>query len=149
MPGASLESVEGDAFTVQVGNLTDDPELRFTQNGTPVANFRLAVNQRIRQDDGTWRDGEASFFKVNVWRDQAENVAESLGKGNRAVVLGRLRTRSWETPEGDKRTSTEIDADEVAPSLRWATARPERAEDSRNSDRSAERGQFNDPPPTY
>ena len=138
-----------DNFTVQVGNLTDDPELRFTPNGTPVANFRLAVNQRVKQDDGSWRDGEASFFKVNVWRDQAENVAESLGKGHRAVVLGRLRTRSWETPKGDKRTSTEIDADEVAPSLRWATARPERAERSRNGDRGAERGQFNDPPPTY
>jgi single-stranded DNA-binding protein len=92
----------GDNFTVQVGNLTDDPELRFTQNGTPVANFRLAVNQRVKEADGSWRDGEASFFKVNVWRDQAENVAESLGKGNRAVVLGRLRTRSWETAEGDK-----------------------------------------------
>jgi single-stranded DNA-binding protein len=89
-----------DNFTVQVGNLTDDPELRFTQNGTPVANFRLAVNQRVKEADGTWRDGEASYFKVNVWRDQAENVAESLGKGNRAVVLGRLRTRSWETPRG-------------------------------------------------
>ena len=104
-----------DNFTVQVGNLTDDPELRFTQNGTPVTNFRLAVNQRIKEADGTWRDGEASFFRVNAWRDQAENVAESLAKGNRAVVLGRLRTRSWETPEGDKRSVTEIDADEVAP----------------------------------
>jgi Single-strand binding protein family len=78
-------------------------------------NFRLAVSQRVKDTDGSWRDGEASFFKVNVWRDQAENIAESLAKGNRAVVLGRLRTRSWETPEGDKRTSTEIDADEVAP----------------------------------
>jgi len=112
-----------------------------------VTNFRLAVNQRIREADGTWRDGEASFFRVNAWRDQAENVAESLSKGNRAVVLGRLRTRSWETPEGDKRTSTEIDADEVAPSLKWATARPERVERSRNGDRGAERGQFNDPRP--
>jgi single-strand DNA-binding protein len=138
-----------DNFTVQVGNLTDDPELRYTQNGTAVTNFRLAVNQRVKEADGSWRDGDASFFKVNVWRDQAENVAESLTKGNRAVVLGRLRTRSWETPEGDKRSSTEIDADEVAPSLKWATARPERAERSRNGERSAERGQFDDPPPTY
>jgi single-strand DNA-binding protein len=136
-----------DNFTVQVGNLTDDPELRFTQNGTPVANFRLAVNQRVKEADGSWRDGDASFFKVNAWRDLAENVAESLGKGNRAVVLGRLRTRSWETNEGEKRTSTEIDADDVAPSLKWATARPERAERSRNGDRSTERGQFDDPPP--
>jgi single-strand DNA-binding protein len=135
-----------DNFTVQVGNLTDDPELRFTPNGTPVTNFRLAVNQRIRQDDGTWRDGETSFFRVNAWRDQAENIAESLGKGHRAVVLGRLRTRSWETPEGEKRSVTEIDADEVAPSLRWAIAKPERAERSRNGQRSTERGQFNDEP---
>ena len=136
-----------DNFTVQVGNLTDDPELRFTQNGTPVTNFRLAVNQRIREADGTWRDGEASYFRVNAWRDQAENVAESLAKGNRAVVLGRLRTRSWETPEGDKRSVTEIDADEVAPSLKWATARPERATRTRNGERGGERGQFNDAPP--
>jgi single-strand DNA-binding protein len=141
------DPMPSDNFTVQVGNLTDDPELRFTQNGTPVANFRLAVNQRVKQDDGSWRDGEASFFKVNVWRDQAENVAESLGKGNRAVVLGRLRSRSWETPEGEKRTSTEIDADEVAPSLKWAIAKPERADRSRNGERGAERSQFNDPPP--
>src|SRR6266536_5277875 len=144
-----------DNFTVQVGNLTDDPELRFTQNGTPVTNFRLAVNQRIKDADGTWRDGETNFFRVNAWRDQAENIAESLAKGHRAVVLGRLRTRSWETPEGEKRTSTEIDADEVAPSLRWAIAQPERADRARSAERGAERGsgaergagQFNDPPP--
>jgi single-strand DNA-binding protein len=136
-----------DNFTAQVGNLISDPELRYTQNGTPVVNFSLAVNQRIKDPDGTWRDGETSFFKVNVWRDQAENVAESLAKGHRAVVLGRLRTRTWETPEGDKRTSTEIDADEVAPSLKWATARPERA--TRTAERGAGRGQFNDPAPTY
>ena len=117
-----------DNFTAQVGNLTGDPELRFTQNGTAVANFSLAVNQRVKAEDGTWRDGETSFFKVNVWRDQAENVAESLGKGHRAVVLGRLRTRTWETQEGEKRTSTEIDADEVAPSLKWATAKQQASE---------------------
>jgi single-strand DNA-binding protein len=82
-----------------------------------------------------------------AWRDQAENTAESLAKGNRAVVLGRLRTRLWETPEGEKRSVTEIDADEVAPSLRWAIAKPERADRSRNGERGAERGQFNDQPP--
>lgn len=134
-------------FTAQVGNLTDDPELRYTQNGTPVVNFNLAVNQRVKDQDGTWRDGDTSFFRVNVWRDQAEHVAESLAKGHRAVVLGRLRTRAWETSEGEKRTSTEIDADEVAPSLKWATARPERATHTRSAERGAERGQFNDSPP--
>jgi single-stranded DNA-binding protein len=82
-----------------------------------------------------------------VWRDQAENVAESLRKGNRAVVVGRLKTRSWETPEGDKRTVTEIDAAEVAPSLKWAIATPEKAVRNRTAERGAERGQFNDPPP--
>ncbi|HEX8859616.1 MAG TPA: single-stranded DNA-binding protein [Actinomycetes bacterium] len=101
-----------------------------------------------RYEYGSWRDGEPSFFRVNAWRDQAENIAESLSKGNRAVVLGRLRTRSWETPEGEKRSVTEIDADEVAPSLRWAIAKPERAERSRNGERGAERGQFNDPTPS-
>ena len=88
-----------DTFVTVVGNLTDDPELRFTPNGTAVANFRLAVTPRIREGD-TWKDGETSFFRVNAWRELAANVAESLGKGHRAVVIGRLRTRSWETQDG-------------------------------------------------
>lgn len=118
-----------DTFVTVVGNLTDDPELRFTPNGTAVAHFRLAVTPRIREDD-TWRDGETSFFRVNTWRELAANVAESLGKGHRAVVIGRLRTRSWETQDGDKRWAVEIDADEAAPSLRWATAKPQVARGS-------------------
>ena len=115
-----------DTFVTVVGNLTDDPELRFTPNGTAVAHFRLAVTPRIREGD-TWRDGETSFFRVNTWRELAANaVAESLAKGRRAVVIGRLRTRSWETQDGDKRWAVEIDApDEAAPSLRWATAKPQ------------------------
>jgi len=80
MEGQEELTMASDNFTVQVGNLTDDPELRYTQNGTAVTNFRLAVNQRIREADGTWRDGDASYFRVNAWRDQAENVAESLSK---------------------------------------------------------------------
>src|SRR5687768_18413557 len=100
-----------------VGNLTDDPELRFTPNGAAVANFRLAVTPRVREGDA-WKDGETSFFRVNVWRQQAENLAESVGKGARVVVVGRLRTRSWETPEGDKRSVVEVEADEVAASLK-------------------------------
>jgi single-strand DNA-binding protein len=110
-----------DNHTSLVGNLTDDPELRYTPNGAAVASFRLAVTPRIREGDD-WRDGETSFFRVNVWRDLGKHVAESLGKGDRAVVLGRLRTRSWETPEGEKRSVVEIEADEVAPSLKFATA---------------------------
>jgi single-strand DNA-binding protein len=115
-----------DTFVTVTGNLTDDPELRFTPNGTEVANFRLAVTTRIRDDAGGWTDGDTHFFRVNVWRDQAENVADSLIKGSRAVVIGRLKTRSWQTDDGEPRSVVEIEADEVAVSLRWATAKPER-----------------------
>ena len=117
--------------------LFDDPDLRFTPNGNPVANFRLAVTARIK-DGETWRDGDTSYFRVNVWRQLAEHVADSLSKGDRAVVIGRLRSRSWETPEGDKRSVVEVEADEVAPSLRWAIAKPERAANGK--------GEFNDEP---
>ena len=111
---------------VLVGNLTDAPELRFTPQGTAVAGFRLAVTPRLRDGDG-WRDGETSFFRVNVWRDLAEHVAESLSKGDRVLVVGRLKLRSWETPEGEKRSVTELEADEVGASLKFATAKPQRA----------------------
>jgi single-strand DNA-binding protein len=115
---------------VVVGNLTDDPELRYTPNGAAVANFRVAVNRRYRDQSGEWKDGETSFFRVNAWRTLAENVAESLTRGSRAVVVGRLRARSWETPEGETRSSVEIEADEIAPSLRWATAKVEKQQRS-------------------
>ena len=101
-----------DNHTTIVGNLVEDPEVRFTGNGIAVANLRVAVTQRVQQD-GQWRDGDTSFFKVNVWRDQAEHLAESLTKGDRVMVTGRLRQRSWETPEGDKRSVTELEAEEV------------------------------------
>jgi single-strand DNA-binding protein len=114
-----------DNHTTIVGNLVDDPELRFTGNGTAVANLRVAVTQRIQQD-GEWRDGDTSFLRVNVWRGQAEHLVESLGKGDRVMVTGRLRQRTWETPEGEKRSVTEIEADEVGASLKWATAKVER-----------------------
>jgi single-strand DNA-binding protein len=100
------------------GNLTDDPELRFTPNGVAVANFRLAVDQRVWDTDG-WKDGEASYFRVNVWRDQAEHVSRSLNKGARCVVVGRLKSRSWETPEGQRRSAVEVDAEEVGMSMRF------------------------------
>jgi single-strand DNA-binding protein len=115
---------------VIVGNLTDDPELRYTPNGAAVANFRVAVNRRYRDQSGEWKDGETSFFRVNAWRTLAENVAESMTRGSRAVVVGRLRARSWETPEGETRSSVEIEADEIAPSLRWATAKVEKQQRS-------------------
>ena len=100
------------------GNLTDDPELRFTPNGVAVANFRLAVDQRIWDTDG-WMDGEPSYFRVNVWRDQAEYVSRSVHKGTRCVVVGRLKSRSWETPEGQRRSAVEVDAEEVGMSMRF------------------------------
>jgi single-strand DNA-binding protein len=139
-----------------VGNLTDDPDLRFTPNGAAVANFRLAVTPRVREGD-SWKDGETSFFRVNVWRQMAENVAETLTKGARCIVVGRLRTRSWETQEGEKRSVTEIEADEVGPSLKFATAKVERASrgggggggDYAGSSAAPSKGggQFNDEPP--
>jgi len=128
-----------------IGNLTDDPELRFTPNGAAVANFRLAVTPRVREGD-SWKDGETSFFRINVWRQQAENAAESLTKGTRAIVIGRLRMRSWETDAGEKRTVVEVEADEVAPSLRFATATVERAS-SKAAGGASKGGQFNDDPP--
>jgi single stranded DNA-binding protein len=96
-----------DNHTTIVGNLVEDPELRFTNNGIAVANLRVAVTQRFQQD-GEWRDGDTSFLKVNIWRGQAEHLADSLAKGDRVMVTGRLRQRSWETPEGEKRSVAEI-----------------------------------------
>jgi single-strand DNA-binding protein len=142
-----------DNHTTIVGNLVEDPEVRFTNTGIAVTNLRVAVTQRV-QHDGQWRDGDTSFFKVNVWRGQAENLAESLTKGDRVMVTGRLRQRSWETPEGEKRSVAEIEAEEVGASLKWATAKVERATERGPSDRSqgrerqAERGgDFSDQPP--
>lgn len=109
-----------------VGNLTDDPELRYTPNGAAVATLRVAVNRRIPDGSGGWKDAETSFFRVNVWRSLAENAAESLTRGSRVVVVGRLRSRSWENQEGETRSAVEIEADELGPSLRWATAKVEK-----------------------
>jgi single-strand DNA-binding protein len=104
-----------------IGNLVDDPELRFTPSGVAMAKVRFAVNRRWRGQDGEWQE-QTSFFTGTVWREQAETVAESLQKGTRVIVTGRLEQRSWETDEGDKRSVVEIQIDEIGPSLRWATA---------------------------
>jgi single-strand DNA-binding protein len=128
------------------GNLTDDPELKITPTGVAVASFRLAVTPRVR-DGGGWKDGETSFFRVNVWRELGEHVADSLAKGDRAVVIGRLRSRAWETPEGDKRSIVEVEADEVAPSLRWATATVQRAPRNGSTSTTTRAGEFTDAPP--
>ncbi len=118
------------------GNLTDDPELKYTPNGAAVANFSVAVSRRVKDEvSGQWTDADTSFFRVNCWRALAENASESLTRGMRVVVSGRLKQRSWETQEGDKRSVIEIEADELGPSLKWATARVEKT--SRSGGNSA------------
>src|SRR4029453_6582409 len=129
------------------GNLTDDPELKFTDQGTAVANFRVAVTPRIRDDQGGWRDGETSFFRVTAWRQLGEHVADSLSKGDRALVIGRPKPRPGEPPEGERRSVVEIDADDIAPSLRWATAKPQRRPRNGDKPSKAGGGQVTDEPP--
>jgi single-strand DNA-binding protein len=114
----------GDTQITIAGNLVDDPELRFTPAGQPVARFRVASTPRFRDNaTGEWKDGDSLFLTCNVWRQAAENVAESLTRGMRVIVSGRLRQRSYETKEGEKRTVYEVEADEVGPSLRNASAK--------------------------
>jgi single-strand DNA-binding protein len=114
----------GDTQITIVGNLVDDPQLRYTPTGNAVANFRVASTPRFRdQASGEWKDGDSLFLTCNVWRQPAENVAESLQRGMRVIVSGRLRQRSYETREGEKRTVYEIEVDEVGPSLRNASAK--------------------------
>jgi single-strand DNA-binding protein len=104
-----------------IGNLVDDPELRFTPSGVAMAKIRVAVNRRWRGQDGEWQEN-TSFFTGTVWREQAEQAAESLQKGARVIITGRLEQRSWETEAGEKRSVVEVQVDEIGPSLRWATA---------------------------
>lgn len=104
-----------------IGNLVDDPELRFTPSGVALARLRIAVNRRWQDGNKEWQE-DTSYFTGVCWRDQAENIAESLQKGQRIIVTGRLEQRSWETNEGEKRSTVEISVDEIGPSLRWATA---------------------------
>jgi single-strand DNA-binding protein len=124
----------GDTQITVVGNLVDDPELRFTPSGAAVANFRIASTPRtFDRQSNEWKDGEALFLSCSVWRQAAENVAESLQKGMRVVVQGNLRSRQYETREGEKRTVFEIQVDEVGPSLRYATAKVTRTQRSGGS----------------
>jgi single-strand DNA-binding protein len=141
-----------DTTVTIIGNLTDDPELRFTAGGIPVANMNVAVTPRVRNGD-QWEDGDTSFFRVTVWREYAEHVAESLEKGQRVVVIGTLAVKRWESDDGTQRSAPEITASEVAPSLKWATASVERIRRadagndrkpaSRNSKRSSSRATAN------
>ena len=117
----------GETIITVVGNLTADPELRYTQNGVAVANFTIASTPRnFDRQSGEWKDGDALFMRASVWREFAEHVASSLAKGSRVVATGRLRQRSYETKEGEKRTSIELEIDDIGPSLRYATAQVQR-----------------------
>jgi single-strand DNA-binding protein len=133
-----------DTHVTITGNLTDDPEVTFTTGGAAVCNFRLAVTPRVKDGNG-WKDGDTSFFRITAWRDLATHIGDSLSKGDRVLVQGQLRTRSWETPEGDKRQVVEVTAEEIGPSLRWATAKPERTRKTSTAKQAG--GQFNDDPP--
>ena len=118
----------GDTPITVVGNLVADPELRFTSTGQPVASFRIASTPRTRDAaSGEWKDGDSLFLTCNVWRQAAENVAESLQRGMRVIVTGRLKQRNYETREGEKRTVYEVEVDDVGPSLRNASAKVNRA----------------------
>ena len=130
----------GDTQITIAGNLVDDPELRFTPSGQPVAKFRVASTPRyMDRQTNEWKDGDSLFLTCNVWRQAAENVAESLTRGMRVIVSGRLRQRSYETKEGEKRTVYEVEVDDVGPSLRNASAKVNRA--SRNGAGGGQRDQ--------
>ncbi|MFD8316317.1 single-stranded DNA-binding protein [Kitasatospora purpeofusca] len=121
--------MSGETVITLIGNLVDDPELRFTPSGAAVAKFRIASTPRtFDRQTNEWKDGEALFLTCNVWRQLAENVAESLTKGTRVIVQGKLRQRTYETKEGEKRTVFEVEAEEVGPSLRGATAKVTKAQ---------------------
>ena len=117
----------GETIITVIGNLTDDPELRFTPSGAAVANFTVASTPRtLNRQTQQWEDGETLFLRCSIWRQAAENVAESLPRGTRFIVQGRLKARSYETREGEKRTVNELEVDEIGPSLTWATAKVNR-----------------------
>ena len=144
----------GETVTTVVGNLTADPELRFTSSGAAVANFTVASTPRyFDRQAGEWKDGQALFLRCTLWRQPAENVAESLTKGVRVIVQGRLRQRSFETKEGEKRTVVELEVDEIGPALRYATATVTKVSGSRAAAGDAwgapagSGGGFSDEPP--
>jgi len=129
--------MSGETIINIAGNLTSDPELRFTNSGVAVANFTVASTPRkYNSQTDQWEDGDALFLRCNIWRQAAENVAESLTKGARVIVSGRLHQRSYDTKEGEKRTVVELEVDEVGPSLKYATAKVNKVSRSTTNDRS-------------
>jgi single-strand DNA-binding protein len=133
----------GETVITVVGNLTSDPELRFTPSGSAVANFTIASTPRtFDRQANEWKDGDTLFLRASVWREAAENVAETLTKGTRVVAQGRLKIRGYETKEGEKRTSTEIEIDEIGPSLRYASAKVARTQRSNGGGQATGGGGF-------
>ncbi len=139
--------MSGDTVITVVGNLTADPELRFTSSGAAVANFTVASTPRIfDRASNEWKDGEALFLRCNIWRQAAENTAESLTRGSRVIVSGRLKQRSFETKEGEKRTVIELEVEEIGPSLRYATAKVNKAARTNDARPTAAAGNNQDDP---
>ena len=141
--------MSGETVITVVGNLTSDPEIRFTPSGAGVANFTIASTPRtFDKNSNEWKNGEALFLRCSIWREAASNVAESLERGMRVIAQGRLKQRSFETREGEKRTVIELEVDEIGPSVRYATAKVNRAE--RGSQQRAPRGDEwdHEPPPS-
>ena len=137
----------GETIITVVGNLTADPELRYTQNGLPVANFMIASTPRnFDRASGEWKDGDALFLRASVWREFAEHVAGSLTKGSRVIATGRLKQRSYQDREGNQRTSIELEVDEIGPSLRYATAQVTRAAGGSGGGGGQSRPQVQDEP---
>jgi single-strand DNA-binding protein len=129
--------MSGETTITLIGNLTNDPELRFTPSGSAVANFTIASTPRtFDRNSNEWKDGETLFLRASVWKEAAENVAESLTKGMRVIVEGRLKSRSYETKEGEKRTVIELEVDEIGPSLKYANAKVNRTQRSNNGGNS-------------
>ena len=129
----------GETTITVVGNLTNDPELRFTPSGSAVANFTIASTPRtFDKQSNEWKDGETLFLRASVWKEAAENVAESLTKGTRVVAQGRLKSRSYDTKEGEKRTVMELEVDEIGPSLRYASAKVTRTQRNGNTQQPAQ-----------
>lgn len=138
--------VANDTVITIVGNLTEDPSLRFTPSGSAVANFTIASTPRtFDRRSNEWKDGETLFLRAAIWKEAAENVAESLTKGTRVIVSGRLKSRSYDTKEGEKRTVMELEVDEIGPSLKYATAKVNRTARG-NGEGAANRGNSNQNP---
>lgn len=134
-----------DTVITVIGNLTADPELRFTPAGAAVANFTVASTPRtFDRNSNEWKDGDALFLRCNIWKEAAENAAESLARGSRVIVSGRLKQRSYETREGEKRTVVELEVDEIGPSLKYATAKVNKA--NRGNSSGGQRQQSQDDP---